>query len=312
MVSKHDLIEGIEEQTRTAYVDCTACASEKCALERVSKQIALHNCALPLRIIGRTMEIVMTEPQDLMALQELEFVAGLKLRPFFGFRSEIEAAIEREYGAAQSSPAVVAGEEIELLAVGSVANQAAVQEFQAELRGQKTEAVRKVSQILTEALKRKASDIHIEQQLNEAVVRIRIDGILLELERIVGEIRPQLLSRIKILADLDIAERRVPQDGRFLAQLGGRSYDVRVSTLPTQYGEKIAIRLLDSRAANVTFEQLGICQTDSDELKRLLRLPQGMVLVTGPTGSGKSTTLYSALSFIRSSTINITTIEDPV
>ncbi len=314
VVSKRDLVEGIEELTRTTYVDCTACSPEKPALEKIVKPVALRSCALPLRIVGSTIEVVMAEPQDLRVLQELEFVAGLKVIAFFGFRSEIEDTINREYGVDHNAAAVAAAasEEIELLAVGSGANQAAVQEFQAELRGQKTEAVRRVSRILTEALKRKASDIHIEQQLNEAIVRIRIDGILHELERIAGEIRPQLFSRIKILADLDISERRVPQDGRFLAQLSGRSYDIRVSTLPTQYGEKIVMRLLESKAANVTFEQLGIRSANCDELKRLLRLPQGMVLVTGPTGSGKSTTLYSALSFIRSSMINITTIEDPV
>jgi type IV pilus assembly protein PilB len=314
VVSKHDLVKAIEELTRTTYVDCAACSAELSALERISKPVALRNCALPLRIVGSVIEVVMAEPQDLIAHKELEFAAGFQVKTFFGFRSEIEHAIEREYKSDRSPEitAVATEEEIELVGVGSSAHQAAIQEFQAELRGQKTEAVQRVTRILSEALKRKASDIHIEQRLDDAIVRIRVDGILQVLEYVPGDIRPQLVSRIKILGDLNIAERRVPQDGRFLAQLRGRSYDIRVSTLPTQYGEKIAIRILDPKAANVTFEQLGFRQRDSEELKRLLRLPQGMVLVTGPTGSGKSTTLYSALSLIRASTINITTIEDPI
>ncbi len=314
IVSKHDLVKAIEEVTRTAYVDCSECAAEASALDKIGKLVALRNCAFPLRIVGSVIEVVMAEPQDLAALNELAFAAGLRIKPFFGFRAEIEHAIERAY-IPDPSPQVTeaaTGEEIELMGVGSSAHQAVVQEFQAELRGQKTEAVRRVSSILCEALRRKASDIHIEPGLDEAIVRVRVDGILQVLDHVTGEVRPQLISRIKILADLDIAERRIPQDGRFLAQLRGHSYDIRVSTLPTQFGEKIAIRILDPRAANVTFEHLGLLGRNSSELKRLLRQPQGMILVTGPTGSGKSTTLYSALSLIRSSTINITTIEDPI
>jgi type IV pilus assembly protein PilB len=143
-------------------------------------------------------------------------------------------------------------------------------------------------------------------------VRLRVDGVLRELRRVTDDVRAQLVSRIKILADLDIAERRVPQDGRFLSRRGHDCFDVRVSTLPTHYGEKVVMRILDPRAANVPFEKLGLSPQDSAALARLVRLPQGMILVTGPTGSEKSTTLYSALNLIRSAAINITTIEDPI
>jgi type II secretory ATPase GspE/PulE/Tfp pilus assembly ATPase PilB-like protein len=162
------------------------------------------------------------------------------------------------------------------------------------------------------ALQKKASDIHIEQQAGELVVRLRVDGVLREVLRLTDDTRAQLISRIKILADLDIAERRVPQDGRFLSRCGEDCYDIRVSTLPTHFGEKVVMRILNPRTASVRFETLGLSPDASAALAELIRLPQGMILVTGPTGSGKSTTLYAALNLIRSGAINITTIEDPI
>jgi type II secretory ATPase GspE/PulE/Tfp pilus assembly ATPase PilB-like protein len=185
-------------------------------------------------------------------------------------------------------------------------------EVQADLRHQRTPAVRLTSRILAEAAKRKASDIHIEPRPFGAHVRLRIDGVLKEIMCVPANVQAALISRIKILADLDIADRRAAQDGRFLVKMGNSRLDLRVSTLPTNYGEKVVMRLLDPLATQVGFRELGLSEQAERMLRSALRQPQGMVLVTGPTGSGKSTTLYAALNVLRSPGVNIVTVEDPI
>jgi type IV pilus assembly protein PilB len=192
------------------------------------------------------------------------------------------------------------------------ANREAFQEVQAEVRQKRTPAVRVVSEIIQAALLRQASDIHIEPQATHTAVRLRVDGVLRDLRRVPRGMQNQLVSRIKILSDMDIAERRAPQDGRFLVIIGERRMDMRISTLPTQYGEKVVMRLLESEAPAVGFSQLGFPGPLEAELNELLEQPQGMLLVTGPTGSGKSTTLYAALHQMRKPSINIVTVEDPI
>jgi type IV pilus assembly protein PilB len=189
---------------------------------------------------------------------------------------------------------------------------AVIEEFEAELRNERTPAVRLVSAILYAASAKRASDIHIEPQGESTTVRIRVDGVLRELTQIPKELQASVVSRIKILSDMDIAERRSPQDGRFLVKISERDLDLRVSTLPTHYGEKVVMRLLDPAATRVAFSALGFGEENSKALTTALSGPQGMLLVTGPTGSGKTTTLYSALNSLRSPTVNIITVEDPI
>jgi type II secretory ATPase GspE/PulE/Tfp pilus assembly ATPase PilB-like protein len=172
--------------------------------------------------------------------------------------------------------------------------------------------VRLVSEIIRAAMEKHASDIHIDPRLKDTTVRIRVDGVLRDFQHVPRSIQHSLISRIKILADMDIAEHRNPQDGRFMISTKNRSLDLRVSTLPTQYGEKIVIRLLEPSAPLLNFVELGFTPAIGDGLQKLLSLPQGLILVTGPTGSGKSTTLYSALNILRKPSVNIVTVEDPV
>jgi len=169
-----------------------------------------------------------------------------------------------------------------------------------------------VSDIIKKAMAKQASDIHIEPQATMTVVRIRVDGVLRELETVARNIQNSLVSRIKILSDMDIGERRAPQDGRFMVAVGQRRVDMRVSTLPTQYGEKVVMRLLEASAPILSFADLGFPPDVADRMRHLIAQPQGMLLVTGPTGSGKSTTLYSALNLLRKPAVNIVTVEDPV
>jgi type IV pilus assembly protein PilB len=322
LVSKDDVVAALEEVTRFRYVDCRFAAVEKAALELIPRTAASRYCALPLVREGNKLIVVMAEPQNLHALDELRFISGMEISPRLGFRSEIVEAIEKCYAApepeAEGSRPLPFIEQVDVsdmqffTASATERNKAAMEEFEADLRNERTPAVRLVSAILSAAATKKASDIHIEPQALGTVVRVRVDGVLRELTHIPVELQNALVSRIKILADLDIAERRVPQDGRFLVQIGGKNLDLRVSTLPTHYGEKVVMRLLDPASTRVTLADLGFTEENARVLQNVLSQPQGMVLVTGPTGSGKSTTLYAALNMLRSPGINIITVEDPI
>ena len=322
-VGKEDLAAALEEVNRVPYVDCRSVTIEPEVLELIPRSVALRYCALPLARENHKLVTVMAEPQDLRTIDELRFLSGMEISPRLGFRVEIQAAIEQCY--ANLVPLAEAGEEempflkqvevpdMEFLTASSSArNIAAIKEYQAELNKQRTPAVRLVSAIIAAAANKHASDIHIEPQAPGTIVRIRVDGVLRELTQVPTQLQTSLISRVKILADLDIAERRAPQDGRFLVRIGARSFDLRLSTLPTHYGEKVVIRLLDPNATRVDFSALGLAQENCEALAQLLAMPQGMLLVTGPTGSGKTTTLYAALNKLCSPTVNIVTVEDPI
>ena len=323
MVNKEDLAAALEEINRIRYVDCQSATVEPEVLELIPRSVALRYCALPLAREHHKLVTVMAEPQNLRTMDELRFLTGMEISPRLGFRTEIKAAIEQFY-TSLPPPAEVGERELpflkqvevsdmEFLSTSSGArNTAAIKEYQAELNKQRTPAVRLVSAIIAAAVNKQASDIHIEPQATGTTVRMRVDGVLRELTQVPLPLQTSLISRVKILADLDIAERRAPQDGRFLVQIGARNLDLRVSTLPTHYGEKVVMRLLDPNATRVDFSDLGLSPENCEALAQLLAMPQGMLLVTGPTGSGKTTTLYSALHKLRSSTVNIITVEDPI
>jgi type IV pilus assembly protein PilB len=324
VVAKEDLIPSLAEVTRTHYVDAQSAPVSAEVLELIPAKVARRYCALPLEREGSRLVVVMARPQDLQALQELAFVSGLAVVARFGFREEIEEAIQKRYEGHEEEPAEANAEllaqveeangpDVEFVtATSTQRNLDAIREFQAELKKQTTPAVRLVSTMIAEANAKRASDIHIDPQARGPVVRIRVDGILRDLMAVPARLQDSLVSRIKILADMDIAERRMPQDGRLLVAIGRERRDLRVSTLPTQYGEKVVIRILNSTANLVSFHDLGFWEEQADLLGHLLNIPQGMLLVTGPTGSGKSTTLYASLSSLRSRTLNIITVEDPV
>ncbi len=172
--------------------------------------------------------------------------------------------------------------------------------------------IRLINAMLSEAIKETASDIHIETFENALVIRFRVDGMLKEILRNPRQMGPLLISRIKVMAKLDIAEKRVPQDGRISLKIGGRNVDVRVSTLPSSHGERVVLRLLDKNSVRLELEELGMTENNRLKLADLVRKPHGIILVTGPTGSGKSTTLYAALSSINNKKLNIMTVEDPI
>lgn len=315
LVEKAPLAAALSEITRVPYLDAASVTPEPKALERIPREAALQYCAFPARFEHHALVTIMAEPQDLYVVNTLQFLCGQRIAPCLGFRQEIEQAIQAHYPSAKpaSSDSLDGEPEAEFISSNtSERARAAVREFQAELRHERTPAVRLVSQILVLAAKRNASDVHLEPVASELVVRFRVDGVLHEAMRLPGDVRAHVISRLKIVADMDIAEHRAPQDGRFLVRMCGRQFDIRASSLATQHGEKIVLRLLDPATAQRSFADLGFSSAHTDALTRVLRQPQGMLLVTGPTGSGKTTTLYAALNTIRSPKLNIVTIEDPV
>jgi type IV pilus assembly protein PilB len=325
LVDKASLVEALEEVSRVPYLDCTTIRCEKNALQAIPGTVAERLAILPIRMEHSALVVAMAEPQNLAVIDELRFTSGKTISPRLAFRTEILAAIARNYGQALT-PVPVEAEvvplheaieeivhEMEFISTSTrQANREAIEEVQAEIQQKKTPAVRMVSEIIQTALAKQASDIHIEPQAAMTAVRIRVDGVLRELENVPRTLQNSLVSRIKILSDMDIAERRAPQDGRFMVAVGARKVDMRVSTLPTQFGEKVVIRLLESSAPLLSFADLGFPRDIASRISQVLSLPQGMLLVTGPTGSGKSSTLYSCLNVLRKPAVNIVTVEDPV
>ena len=320
LVAKSDLIEALAEVSRIPYTDAVAAQVDPEALKLIPSTVALRFCVMPINFEGTKLVVAMAEPQNLHAIDELRFLSGTEIVPRIGFRSEIKEAIGKWYhleSAGNGDEKVMSedgpSEVMEFVSTSSLQrNIDAMQEMQAELMHKSTPAMRLVSQTISAAVAKQASDIHIEPQSGDTSVRVRVDGMLRDLIRVPRSLQSSVVSRIKILADMDIAERRAPQDGRFMVKFGGSKIDLRVSTLPTQHGEKVVMRLLQTDVPMQQFENLGLAAAIAADLRRIIALPQGMLLVTGPTGSGKSTTLYSALSTLRKPTVNIITVEDPV
>jgi type IV pilus assembly protein PilB len=325
LVERSALIAALEESCRVPYLDCTTTRCERAALVAVRRSVAERLCVLPIRIDQNTLVVAMSEPQDVASIDELQFITGMKISPRLGFRHEIISVIPRAYEGVEyhdhlveesSPPALMPTSpmaEMEFTSTSTrQSNREAIREIQTELNQKRTPAVRLVSEIIQAAMIKHASDIHIEPQSKGTAVRIRVDGMLRELQNLPRTVHNQLVSRIKILSDMDIAERRTPQDGAFQVKFGERQLDLRVSTLPTQYGEKVVMRLLESNAPLLGFADLGFSQSLAESVSKILAMPQGMLLVTGPTGSGKSSTIYSALNYLRKSSLNIVTVEDPI
>jgi len=321
VVSKQDLAAALTEVTHIPYVDCSHIEIDPEVLDILPHAFAKRFCILPIQCQGAKLIAAMAEPQNLHIIDEVRFMSGMDIIPRLAFRSEIEVAIEKWYAAAAQAEAAIAAAiapsnqdpGMEFISSSSLQrNIDAMQEMQAELLNKSTPAVRLVASTISAAAAKLASDIHIEPQSTDTIIRLRVDGMLRDFQHVPRSIQNSVVSRIKILADMDIAERRAPQDGRFLVKISGRKIDLRVSTLPTQYGEKVVMRLLESDAPMQGFSGLGLAPEIAAALTRILAMPQGMVLVTGPTGSGKSTTLYSALHLVRKPSVNIITVEDPV
>ncbi len=307
-----DLVRALARQHRVPAVDLERVKLDPRILKLIPAEIAVKHLVLPLRRVGRTLTVAMSNPTDLGVIDDLKFITRLDIEPVIAGDFTLRKIIEKEYESSDDKINELLKQfdqdDVELVddreeEVSVTALQAAVDE---------APVVKLINGILTDAVHRGASDIHFECYEKDVRVRYRIDGVLQEIMRPPIKMKAALISRFKILSDLNIAERRVPQDGRLKLRFGRRVIDFRVSTLPTIFGEKIVLRILDSGNLTLDLEKFGMePKAEQDFMKAILN-PYGMVLVTGPTGSGKTTTLYSALSKINTPETNIMTAEDPV
>ena len=305
LVSEHALVRALGEMLGLEIVSLGAVEIPAEVLGRVPNEFALTRQVLPLSVNGASVTVAVADPLDLSTQDDLRMLTGLTVRPVLALPSEIRRATERFYMArmlqdAQSQESVD-GETEEALDVADLQKMA-----QEEL------IIQLVNLILNQAIQDRASDIHVEPFERELRVRYRVDGILHEASSPPKRLHPAIVSRIKILSDMNIAERRLPQDGRMRLQAAGRQIDVRVSTIPTMYGESVVMRILDRSSAMLSLEELGMRSDALSRFRFLISSPHGIILVTGPTGSGKTTTLYAALSEIYSPERKIITIEEPV
>src|SRR5579863_1334201 len=288
LVGKDELITALQEITHAKYVDCQTARVSPDALSLISRSVAARCSALPLSLDGKRLIIVMAEPQNLATIDELRFYSSKEISPRLGFAAEINEAIERHYG--QAAPETSEVEEESLLQIDHTdssiiefvdvetagSGKEAISEFYAARANQRTPAVRLFSGLVAAAAEKKASDIHIDPQASATVIRLRVDGILRDLMTAPVQMQESLVSRIKILASMDIAERRAPQDGRIMVRVGQNKLDLRVATLPTHYGEKVVIRLLDPRTAQINLADLGFLPRQLNILTESLANPQAM------------------------------------
>jgi type IV pilus assembly protein PilB len=305
-----ELTKLLARQHRMPAVDLTKFEVDPKIAKLIPSELALKHLVLPLKRDGRTLTVALADPSNLGVIDDIKFITRYDIFPVIAGEFTLRNTIERFYDSndaqMQSLLDDIAGDaegDIEVVADADDADAAAIDD---------APVVKLLNAILTDAVKRGASDIHFECFEHELRVRYRIDGALLEVMKPPMKMRAALISRFKIMASLNIAERRVPQDGRIKLKIGKKVIDYRVSTLPTLFGEKVVLRILDKGNLTFDLEKFGIEPRAERELMEAISNPYGMVLVTGPTGSGKTTTLYSSLSKVNTIDVNIMTAEDPV
>ena len=260
--------------------------------------------------LGKILIVAISDPSNIYVLDAIKFITGCNIQPVISPEKAIQKAIDNYYEDTGAFNEILKGMEGEGLEV--VEEEEAPSELDLRSQVQDKPLVRLVDSIIADAIRRGCSDIHLENYEKRIRVRYRLDGNLQEMAPLPFKYRAAIVSRMKIMADLDIAERRLPQDGRIKVKIGERTVDLRVSVIPTIFGEKVVMRILDPRSLNVDLTKLGFAESSLKAFSKAIELPYGMILVTGPTGSGKTTTLYSALKQINTLDINITTAEDPI
>ncbi|MEW6614251.1 MAG: type IV-A pilus assembly ATPase PilB [Thermodesulfobacteriota bacterium] len=266
---------------------------------------------IPINKIGSTLIVAMSDPSNIFAIDDIKFLTGLNIEVVVASENSIRSAVDKYYDSFASFSDVISS--LDVTGVEFVKDEEEVNISELERASEDAPVVKLVNLILTDAIKKDASDIHLETYEKSFRVRMRMDGVLYEIMKPPMKLRNAIISRIKIMSNLDIAERRLPQDGRIKLRIGrGKEMDFRVSVLPTLFGEKVVLRLLDKSSLQLDMTKLGFEEDALKKFSEAIYKPFGMILVTGPTGSGKTTTLYSALSDLNKVSENISTVEDPV
>ena len=306
MVSERDIAEASAEVLHLPLVAARDCPDAPPALQ-ISPRFLKQHAVCPIGEDEDAIDLLVADAQDAYPAEAVAMASGRTVRLKIGLRSEIADLIERYYGSGRSAMGTIVenvGDETSMTDADDVEH----------LRDLASEApvIRLVNLIIQRAVEARASDIHIEPFENRLKVRLRVDGVLEEVESPPANLTAAVISRVKIMAKLNIAERRLPQDGRIMLRVQGKELDLRVSTVPTAHGESVVMRLLDRETVVLDFHKLGFTDDFLPQFQKVLEQPHGILLVTGPTGSGKTTTLYTALSKLNTPDVKIITVEDPV
>ncbi len=312
-VKEEDVLKSLGEQTNMPSVNLNELEISRDAIDRVSASIARIYKIMPISWSDNTLTVAMADPMNVYTLDDLRFMLGCELKGAVSTEEAVNKAIERYYGAEMESMGDLLeqiGQEGAITEIEEEEGGADVQQLQ-ELAEQ-VPVVKLLNLVLMEAIKNRASDIHFEPFEDQFKIRYRVDGTLYEMVPPPKHLSLALTSRIKVMSNLDIAERRLPQAGRIQLNMGGREVDLRISTLPTVFGESVVMRVLDRSVVMLALDQVGMQADDLSRFEQLIRKPNGIILGTGPTGCGKTTTLYSALKVLNSPDVKIITTEDPV
>ncbi|MCZ3388572.1 MAG: Flp pilus assembly complex ATPase component TadA [Actinomycetia bacterium] len=304
VLTESQLVAALAQQIGLEFVDLGDYPVDGSIIARVSGAICRKHSALPLRIDDEgKLLLAMADPANVFAIDDIRSITGFEVRPVVATRADVLGAIDRYFRAdsdLDDLTAVMHGDEEEedLAGLKEVVEEAPIVKF--------------VNLLISQAIQDRASDIHLEPGEHSLVVRYRIDGVLHEVMKSPKNIQSGVISRLKIMSDINIAERRIPQDGRLSVNHQGKKIDLRVATLPTVWGEKVVMRILDNSNAQMALSDLGFSEFNREVFAQSFSKPYGMILVTGPTGSGKSTTLYATLNQIARPEVNVITVEDPV
>lgn len=293
-----DILPKLSQQLGILYVDLNEYKVNVNAISIIPEDLARRYSVLPIDFIDGKLVILMSSPDNVLALDDIQMVSGYEVMVAVGFFDDVEAGINQYYKMAETITDDLLDSSEDLTGVTAVAEEAPI--------------VKLVNFMISQGVEDRASDIHVEPQEYDLRVRYRIDGVLHEVMKSPKRVQSAILSRLKIMAGMDIAENRKPQDGRAAMTVRGRGVDFRVSTLPTVYGERVVMRVLEKESILLTLDDLGFLKDSLARFKSSFTKPYGAVLVTGPTGSGKSTTLYATLNVLNTEGRNIVTIEDPV
>ena len=310
-INEVELVNFISKEYRLPVIDLEKITVDKDLIRVIPHNLAIKHNVVPVSVEGNVLTLVMLDPSNIVALNDIKFMTGCDIRVALvteaQFKARLDALYEVEVSYEDLFKAAQDGDSVEVLRQ----EEESLQDI--EKGSEDAPVVKLVNALLADAVKKRASDIHIEPYEKLFRVRFRIDGVLYEIMKPPLKLKNAITSRLKIMSDLDIAERRLPQDGRIKLKLGhNREMDFRVSVLPGLFGEKVVLRLLDKQNLQTDMTKLGFNLQQMNWFKESIDKPFGMVLVTGPTGSGKTTTLYSALSELNKITVNISTAEDPV
>ena len=305
MITEGQLTSVLAEQIGVRYVDLNSYAIDPEAANLIDDNLARRYTVVPIDFEDGKVIVAMADPTNVFALDDLRIMSGMEVLPVVSTRDDIKGVIDRYVHSATDMEETI--DEYPVIEEGEEETERDLTEA-----GEEAPIVKYVNLIIAEAVSEHASDIHIEPGEKDVRIRYRIDGVLHEIRRSQKKIHPGLVSRIKILANMNIAERRVPQDGRFNVDAGGQMVDLRVATLPTVHGEKIVLRILDRSSILISLGDLGLQKQPLKVFSESFNKPYGTVVVTGPTGSGKTTTLYASLAELNRREVNVITVEDPV